>query len=119
MLLCVNPLLRETCFVDGAWVGGGSGPVIEVRNPATGDRLARVPDVGAAGAEQAIAAAARALPEWRARPAAERARLLRRMQELVLQQQEDVARLITAEQGKPLAEARGEVAYAASYLDWY
>jgi succinate-semialdehyde dehydrogenase/glutarate-semialdehyde dehydrogenase len=115
----VNPLLREACWVDGAWIGGDAGPGIEVRNPASGDLLARVPDVGAAGAERAIAAAARALPAWRARPAAERAGVLRRMQELVAQQQEDLARLITAEQGKPLAEARGEVVYAASYLDWY
>ncbi len=115
----MNPLLREACWVDGAWIGADGGPDIEVRNPASGDLLARVPDLGAAAAERAIAAAARALPAWRARPAAERARLLRRMQELTLQQQDDLARLITAEQGKPLAEARGEVAYAASYLDWY
>ncbi|HTM22566.1 MAG TPA: NAD-dependent succinate-semialdehyde dehydrogenase [Kofleriaceae bacterium] len=111
-------MLREANWVDGAWIGAG-GATLEVRNPATGDLLATVPDAGGDGAARAIAAAERALPAWRALPAAERARLLRRMHDLALEQQGELARLLTAEQGKPLAEARAEIGYAASYLDWY
>ena len=109
-------LLREACLVGGRWVGGASLPVF---NPATGAELGRVPELGAAEAEQAVAAAAAALPAWRAATARTRADVLRRWFELILRHQEDLARLLTAEQGKPLAEARAEVAYAASFVEWF
>jgi succinate-semialdehyde dehydrogenase/glutarate-semialdehyde dehydrogenase len=90
-----------------------------VHNPATGEKLADVPLCGALETQQAIAAAAAALPAWRARTAAERGRILRRWAELMLAHQDDLALLMTCEQGKPLAEARGEITYAASFLDWF
>ena len=112
-------LLRELCYVDGAWVDGAGAAPIEVRNPASGERLARVPDFNAADTERAVAAAQAAWPAWRACLAKERAAILRRWFELMLANAEDLAALMTAEQGKPLAEARGEVAYAASFIEWF
>ncbi|MGV3479871.1 MAG: NAD-dependent succinate-semialdehyde dehydrogenase [Sphingobium sp.] len=110
-------LLREAAFVGGEWVGGDAG--IAVINPATGRTLGHVPDLGRGGAEAAIAAAAAAQPAWAARPARERGLLLRRWAELILDNRDDLARLMTAEQGKPLAEATGEVAYAAAFVEWF
>lgn len=95
------------------------GQTLPVTNPATGKLLGSVPDCGAVETRTAIAAAAAALPDWRARPAKERADLLRALQNLLLVNQEDLARLMTAEQGKPLNESRGEIAYAASFLEWF
>ncbi len=113
-------LLRTQCLIDGQWVGAvGSGQTIAVTNPATGAHIATVPRFGAAQARQAIEAANRAWPAWRARTAKERAALLRRWYELILANQEDLARIMTTEQGKPLAEARGEIAYAASFIEWF
>src|SRR5690606_21233927 len=91
----------------------------EVTNPATGARLGTVPDMGAAETGAAIEAAAAAFPAWAARTAQERANVLRRMHGLMMEHQEDLARLMTAEQGKPLAESRGEIAYSAAYLQWF
>ena len=112
-------LFREACYLDGEWVASDSQGVIEVDNPATGEIIGRVPRMGAAQTRQAIAAAARAFPTWRAETAKERAQVLRRWFDLMVANQEDLARLMTLEQGKPLAESRGEVAYAAGFLEWF
>ncbi|HXG76875.1 MAG TPA: succinate-semialdehyde dehydrogenase [Gaiellaceae bacterium] len=113
------PLLRRQAYVDGRWVDADSGATFPVHNPATGEVLAEVPRLGAAETRRAIAAAERALPAWKARPAKERALLLRRLADLMLEHQEELARLMVLEQGKPLAEARVEVAYAASFYEWF
>jgi len=113
----MNALKREACLIDGAWRTGAAW--IDVDDPATGHAIGRVPRFGAAETGQAIAAARRAMPDWQARTAAERARILRRFHDLMLARQEDLAALLTEEQGKPLAEARGEIAYAASFIEWF
>ena len=112
-------LLRQQCYIDGAWVGADSGATIAVNNPATGEAIGSIPKMGAAETRRAIIAANAALPGWRAKTAAERGKLLRRWSELMLENQADLALIMTSEQGKPLAEARGEIAYAASYLEWF
>lgn len=120
MLQLNNPdLLKQACYIDGRWVGAGHGRTFPVTDPATGELLAQVPDCGAEEAQRAIDAAAIALVAWRERTAAERARVLRRWFELMMENQDDLARIMTAEQGKPLAEAKGEIAYAASFLEWF
>ncbi len=119
MLLKDTSLLKTLAFIDGAWVAADSGATHAIRNPSTGAEIAQVPDLGAAEAERAIAAAAAALPTWRAKTAKERGTLLRRWHDLILANQEDLAVLMTLEQGKPLAEARGEVAYGASFIEWF
>lgn len=112
-------LLRQACYIDGAWVAADSGETIAVTNPATGETIARVPRCGAAETERAIAAADQALKTWRNTTAAERSRILRRWFDLLMSNQDDLGRLMTAEQGKPLAEAKGEIAYAAAYVEWF
>jgi succinate-semialdehyde dehydrogenase/glutarate-semialdehyde dehydrogenase len=112
-------LLRTTAYVNGTWIAAHGGGTLEVRNPANGELLGSVPDCGGAETRAAIEAAAAALPDWRARTAAERAALLRRFHALIIANQEDLAILMTAEQGKPLAEARGEIAYAAAFVEWF
>jgi len=112
-------LLREQAYIGGEWVGAADGACFEVFNPADGERLARVPQQGESETRQAIEAAHAALPAWRARTAGERAKILRRWYELMMAKQEDLARLMTAEQGKPLIEARGEIAYAAAFIEWF
>jgi len=114
-----SPLLREACYIDGEWVKADSGETIPVTNPATGEVLGTVPKCGAAETKRAVEAANRAWPAWRAKTAKERAATLRRWYDLVMANQEDLARLLTLEQGKSLAEARGEVAYGASFIEWY
>ena len=109
-------LLKEACFIDGAWVGAER--TFAVKNPATGEVLARVPDMGEAETQQAIAAARAAQQAWAALPAKDRASVLKRWHALILEHAEDLARIMTAEQGKPLAEARGEVAYGAAFIEW-
>jgi succinate-semialdehyde dehydrogenase/glutarate-semialdehyde dehydrogenase len=112
-------LFRQACYVNGAWVQARSGATIDVDNPATGAILGTVPKLGGAETREAIDAAARAFPEWRRKTAKERAVVLRRWFDLMMQHQEDLARLMTMEQGKPITESRGEVAYAASFLEWF
>ena len=112
-------LFRQQCYLDGQWLAADQGAAIAVSNPATGELLGSVPKMGAAETRRAIAAADAALPGWRARTAADRAKLLRRWYELMLENQDDLAQIMTCEQGKPLAEAKGEIAYAASYLEWF
>jgi succinate-semialdehyde dehydrogenase/glutarate-semialdehyde dehydrogenase len=113
------PLLRRQAFVDGRWVDADSGRTFSVIDPATGETIADVPRMGAEETRRAIAGAERALPEWKTRPAKERARILRRLSDLMLENDEDLAALMVTEQGKPLAEARAEVAYAASFYEWF
>ena len=110
-------LKREACLIDGCWVTGEQW--IEVDDPATGKLIGRVPDLGVAETERAIVAAKAAMPAWAAQPARERAVVLRRFFDLMMTHQESLARLLIAEQGKPLAEARAEIAYAASFLEWF
>ena len=119
MRLKDNSLLRQQAFIDGAWSDAITGATHAVVNPSTGAEIARVPDMGSDETQRAIDAAAQALPAWRARSAKDRAGLLRRWYELILANQEDLALLMTCEQGKPLAEARGEVAYGASFVEWF
>jgi succinate-semialdehyde dehydrogenase/glutarate-semialdehyde dehydrogenase len=112
-------LVRNTCLIAGEWCEADSKTTIDVTNPATGLLLGTVPRMGAEETRRAIAAADKALKEWSARTGKERAEILRRWYELLLANQEDLAVIMTAEQGKPLAESRGEIAYAASFLEWF
>jgi len=112
-------LLRELCFIDGGWMPADAGETLDVHNPATGEKLGRIPKMGAAETRRAIAAAAAAMPAWAARTAKDRALVLRRWFELMLVHLDDLAVLMTAEQGKPLAESKGEIAYAASFIEWF
>jgi len=113
----MSALLKTGHYIDGQWVNGGA--TYPVRNPATGALIADVSRGGTEETNAAIAAAERALPAWRALTAKERSARIRRWGELMLQRQDDLARLLSTEQGKPLAEAKGEVAYAASFLEWF
>jgi len=112
-------LQRDRALLDGRWVAADDGRTLDVENPASGELLGQVPLMGATETARAIAAAERAWGPWRRRPAKERAALLRRWHELVLAHAEALAELMTREQGKPLAEARGEVAYAAAFIEWF
>ena len=112
-------LFRQLCLINGQWVAAAGGASIPVTNPATGAILGTVPKLGADETRQAIAAANNAYPAWRARTAKERSKVLRRWYDLMLQHREDLAIILTAEQGKPLAEARGEIDYAAAYFEWF
>jgi succinate-semialdehyde dehydrogenase/glutarate-semialdehyde dehydrogenase len=112
-------LFRQHCYIDGEWVDAIGRGTIAVTNPATGETLGTVPKMGAEETRRAIAAADRALPAWRAKTAKERAQILRKWFELMMANQDDLAALMTAEQGKPLAEAKGEIAYAASFIEWF
>ena len=112
-------LYRTQALIGGAWCDADSGAAFDVTNPASGERLARVPDMGAAETRRAIDAADAAWPAWRSRTAKERAAVLRKWFELMLAHSDDLAFLMTGEQGKPLSEAKGEVAYAASFVEWF
>jgi succinate-semialdehyde dehydrogenase / glutarate-semialdehyde dehydrogenase len=111
--------LIEMSLIDGAWVGADDGATFPVVNPATGETLGHVPDMGVVETRRAMEAAERSLPAWRDCSAKDRARIMRRWFELIMAEQERLAQIITAEQGKPLAEARGEIAYGAAYVDWF
>jgi succinate-semialdehyde dehydrogenase / glutarate-semialdehyde dehydrogenase len=119
MKLADPSLLREQCFIDGCWLAADEGGVLQVQNPATGTTLGSIPNMGAAETRRAIAAADAALPGWKARTAKERAVILRRWFDLIARHLEDLAQLMTAEQGKPLAESRSEILYAASFIEWF
>ena len=112
-------LFRSRCYIDGEWVDADSAATIEVTNPATGAVLGTVPKMGRDETRRAIAAANAAWPAWRAMTAGARSKILRRWFELLLENQEDLAVLMTSEQGKSLTEARGEIAYAASFIEWF
>lgn len=112
-------LLRGAGLINGEWQAADGGGAFAVTNPANGDTIAEVPDMGAAETKRAINAAAQALPNWRAKTGKERAAVLAQWHKLMLDNAEDLARIMTAEQGKPLAEARGETMYGASFVQWF
>ena len=112
-------LLRQQCYINGKWTDADSGKAIDVTNPATGEVLGTVPNMGAAETRRAIEAANAAWPAWRKKTAKERANILRKWFNLMMENQDDLATLMTAEQGKPLAEAKGEIAYGASFVEWF
>jgi succinate-semialdehyde dehydrogenase / glutarate-semialdehyde dehydrogenase len=112
-------LLKSQCYINGSWVDASNASTIAVLNPADGSHIASVPNAGKAQAQLAIDGAAKAQAEWKLRTAEDRARILRRWYELMLAHQDDLALIMTSEQGKPLAEAKGEIAYAASYIEWF
>ncbi|QAU34230.1 NADP-dependent succinate-semialdehyde dehydrogenase [Janthinobacterium sp. 17J80-10] len=112
-------LLRHQCYIDGAWVNADQGGTIVVENPANGAAIGAVPKMGRTETRRAIDAAAAALHAWQAKTGKERASILRKWFDLLLENQEDLAVIMTTEQGKPLAESRGEIAYAASYVEWF
>src|ERR1700691_2702911 len=119
MQLQDQQLFRQQGYVDGKWADALNRGTIAVTNPATGETLGTVPRMGAEETRQAIAAADKALPGWRARTAKERAQILRKWFDLMMANQDDLAGLMTAEQGKHLAESKGEIAYAASFIEWF
>jgi len=119
MKLNDSKLFREQGFIDGVWTAADGGGTLPVYNPATARQLGVIPNMGTAETRRAIAAASAALPAWAARTAKDRAVILRRWFDLMLANQEDLAVLMTAEQGKPLAESKGEIAYAASFIEWF
>ena len=112
-------LLREACYINGEWIGADSNQTIEVTNPASGDLLGTIPKMGADETRRAIEAANAAYPVWRAKTAKERASILRKWFDLMMENQEDLAKVMTAEQGKPLKESMGEIVYAASFIEWF
>lgn len=114
-----HDLLQQLCLIDGQWAAADSGETLPVHDPANGNLLARVPCMGRDETERAIAAADGALPAWRARSATQRAQVLKRWSDLMLAHQDDLARLMTLEQGKPLSESKAEIVYAASFLEWF
>lgn len=114
-----SDLLRQQCFIDGKWLDADSQETIEVINPATLEVIGTVPRMGVAETRRAIEAADAAWKDWRSKSAKERAKILRRWFELVMENADDLALIMTMEQGKPLAEARGEIAYGAAYFEWY
>ncbi len=112
-------LFRQQCYIDGNWQNADSGASIPVTNPATGETLGTVPKMGAEETRRAIAAAEAAMPAWRATTAREKSQVLRRWYELLMENKEDLALLMTTEQGKPIRESRGEIDYAADYIEWF
>lgn len=119
MLLSDPTLLRQQACIGGHWCAADSAQSITVHNPANGELLGSVPKMGTTETQRAITATHAALPAWRSQTAAQRGKILRRWFELMLENQEDLALLMTLEQGKPLTEARGEIAYAASFIEWF
>ncbi|MCB1764232.1 MAG: aldehyde dehydrogenase family protein, partial [Gammaproteobacteria bacterium] len=112
-------LFRQHCYINGNWIDADSGATAAVTNPADGSTLGTVPNCGADETRQALQAAQAALPGWRALTAKERSTRMRTWFDLIMANQEDLALLMTSEQGKPLAESRGEIAYAASFIEWF
>ncbi len=119
MILKNKELLCSRCFIGGDWVSSGDEKSIAVHNPANGALVGSVPSLGREETLQAIKAAEAAWPAWRSKTAHERSRLIRRWYDLIIENQEDLASIMTAEQGKPLAESRGEILYAASFVEWF
>lgn len=119
MQLKDTSLFRQQAYIDGAWLDADSGQTLKVNNPATNEIIGTVPKMGAAETRRAIEAADKALPAWRALTAKERASKLRRWYELMLENQDDLARMMTIEQGKPLTESKGEIVYAAAFFEWF
>ena len=114
-----SSLWKELGLINGAWVPADSGLTVEIRNPANDERLGTVPVMRADEARRAIDAAHAAMPAWSKKTAGERAKIMRRWFDLMLANVDDLAVIMTAEQGKPLAESKGEIAYAASFIEWF
>jgi succinate-semialdehyde dehydrogenase/glutarate-semialdehyde dehydrogenase len=112
-------LLRQQAYIDGEWCDAHDGEAVDVRNPATGEKIGTVPHMGASETRRAIDAANAAWPAWRKKPAKERAAILRKWNDLMLENADDLAVLMTVEQGKPLPESKGEIGYAASFFEWF
>lgn len=119
MQLHDSTLLKTKAYINGKWADANNGEVITVTNPATGETVATVPNMGQAEAKEAVAAAQAAQKAWQKKSAKERSKILRSWFELLMQHQDDLATILTLEQGKPLAEAKGEIAYGASYIEWF
>src|SRR5947207_2336025 len=119
MKLQDQKLFRQQCYIDGEWVDAYDRATVAVKDPASGETLGTVPKMGADETRRAIEAADKALPAWRGKTAKERAQILRRWYDLMMTNQDDLATLMTAEQGKPLAESKGEIAYAAAFIEWF
>jgi succinate-semialdehyde dehydrogenase / glutarate-semialdehyde dehydrogenase len=117
--MAYTDFIRDAAYIDGTWVPADDGKSFAVTDPATGDTIATVPMMGEAETNRAIAAAQAALPEWRAKTAGDRARILRRLFDLMIAHQDDLGALLSREQGKPVSEAKGEIAYSASYIEWF
>ena len=115
--MCSSDLLKTDALIDGEWIKGGAR--FDVHDPSNGNKLAEVANLGPKEAEAAIAAANAAWPAWRSKTAKERSIILRKWYDLLMANQEDLGRIMTAEQGKPFPEAKGEVAYGASFVEWY
>lgn len=118
-MLSDKTLLRTQAYINGQWVDANNGATVAVINPATGETIADVPQMGHLEAEQAVTAAQAALATWRLVPAKQRSQIMRKWFDLMMAHQDDLGRILTLEQGKPLAEAKGEIAYGASYIEWY
>jgi len=119
MQLKDTSLLRDSCYINGKWAGADNGQGFDVVNPANGEVITQVPSCGADETRRAIDAANGAWGEWRAQTGKQRCNILKQWFNLIMENQEDLARIMTAEQGKPLTEARGEIAYAASFVEWF
>lgn len=117
--MAYTDFLRQQCYIDGEWCDADSGATFEVSDPGSGAVLGTVPKMGSAETQRAIDAAEAALPAWRAKTAGERAKLMRKLFDLMLAHQDDLGELLTREQGKPLAEGKGEIAYGASFIEWF
>ncbi|MFM5932011.1 MAG: NAD-dependent succinate-semialdehyde dehydrogenase [Novosphingobium sp.] len=111
--------LKQQCYIDGKWIDADNGTTLDVTDPGNGQKLGTVPNMGAAETERAIAAADAALPAWRAKTAGERAKIMRRFFDLMIANQDALGELLSREQGKPFAEAKGEIAYSASFIEWF
>jgi succinate-semialdehyde dehydrogenase / glutarate-semialdehyde dehydrogenase len=119
MKLKTQPLFRQQCYINGQWQSAASGASFPVHNPSTGALIGEVPKAGVEETRAAIEAASKALPGWRRKTAKERGQILRRWYELILEHIEDLATIMTTEQGKPFAEAQGEIRYGASFVEWF
>ncbi|WP_395391984.1 NAD-dependent succinate-semialdehyde dehydrogenase [Novosphingobium sp. BL-8A] len=117
--MAFTDFLRQQCYIDGQWCDADSGATFEVTDPGSGAVIGTVPKMGADETNRAIDAAERALPAWRAKTAGERSKLMRKLFDLMIAHQDDLGELLTREQGKPLAEGRGEIAYGASFIEWF
>ena len=117
--MAYTDFLKQQCYIDGKWCDADSGATLDVTDPGTGKTLGTVPKMGADETLRAIDAAEAALPAWRAKTAGERAKILRKLYELMMEAQDDLGELLSREQGKPLAEGKGEIAYGASFIEWF
>ncbi|HEX8055149.1 MAG TPA: aldehyde dehydrogenase family protein, partial [Novosphingobium sp.] len=111
--------LKQQCYIDGKWCDADGGATIDVSDPGTGGKLGTIPRMGTDETRRAIEAAEKALPAWRAKTAGERARLMRRLFDLMMEHQDALGELLSREQGKPFHEAKGEVAYGAGFIEWF